>query len=64
MVYTSSKTSYNVLSHTHAFIWGLGQLCLSGGWGGGVMQKRETLHILDLQRLVSLSLVRDYICIM
>ena len=64
MVCTSCKTSYNVLSHTHAFIWGLGQLCLSGGWGGGVMQKRETLHILDLQRLVSLSLVRDYICIM
>ena len=64
MICPSCKTSYNVLSHTHAFIWELGQLCLSGGWGGGVMQKRETLHILDLQRLVSLSLVRDYICIM
>ena len=43
---------------------GLVNCVYQGSVVGGVMQKRETLHILDLQRLVSLSLVRDYICIM
>ena len=37
--------SYTVLSHTHAIIWGLGQLCLSGEWGGGSNAKRERLSI-------------------
>ena len=41
MVCTSYKTSYNVLSHTHAFIWGLGQLCLSGECGGGSNAKER-----------------------
>ena len=61
MVCTSCKTSYNVLSNS----------CLSGGsgsgsgsgdgWslifeGGGGNAKKESLHILDFQRLASLQI--------
>ena len=43
MVCTSCKSSYNVLSHTHATIWGLGQLwCLSGEWGKSNAKERDS----------------------
>ena len=32
MVYTSCKTSYNVLNHSHVTNWGLDRIV---GWGGG-----------------------------
>ena len=61
MVCTSCKMSYIV---TPMLLFeGLVNCVYQGSGGGGVMKKRETLHILDLQRLASLSLVRDY-CIM
>ena len=56
IVCTSCKISYNVLSHSHIYRGGV------GGWGGslnfrggrGGEWKRESLQILDLQRLASL----------
>ena len=53
----SCKTSYNVQSHSH---WGLGQFVRGGeGWSsskflGRGSDKKESLPILDLQRLASL----------
>ena len=52
----SIKTSYNLLSHTH---WGLGQFVGGGGVESieipsGGSEKKESLQILDLQRLASL----------
>ena len=49
IVCTSGKTSYNVLSLFH---WGLSQF-FGGGGGGG---KKDSLLILSLQRLASLSI--------
>ena len=58
ILYTSCKTSYNVLSHSH---WGLGQFVGGGGhWNSREVVKKRSLQILDLQILVSLLYV--YIC--
>ena len=56
MVRTSCKTTYNVLSHSHDcqnYFEGWVDL-----WGGGLLtfSKRDSLQILDLQRLTSLRI--------
>ena len=51
IVCTSGKMSYNVLSLFH---WGLSQFFGGGGGGGG--GKKDSLPILSLQRLASLSI--------
>ena len=61
------KTILHVLSHTHGFIWGLGWFVfIRHGGGGGVWGEgaggsgssaKETLPILDLQRLASLLIL-------
>ena len=64
MVCTSCKTSYNVLSNSRlSGVSGSGSGSGSGdGWslifkgGGGGNAKRESLHILDFQRLASLPM--------
>ena len=64
MVSTSCETSYNVLSHSNAMNWGLNRIVLMGVGGGAGSSRvvddvrggnaKETVSILDFQKLVSL----------
>ena len=62
----SCKTWYNVLIHSHVIIWGLGRFVGWGGqltfWGRGVQYKRESLQILDLQKLPSPLTFELFLC--
>ena len=62
----SCKTWYNVLIHSHVIFWGLGRFVGWGGqltfWGRGVQFKRESLQILDLQKLPSPLTFELFLC--
>ena len=59
ILYTSCKTSYNVLSHSH---WGLGQFVRGGPWNSeGVVKKREYPDVRSPKIGISVLCVHLYI---